>query len=92
MEHNIELTESLTIAGLAHNYMQLSYTYLQRFYIKSLKKQKTIETLNSLAREEILFSYIIISVDFEFPSETKYPSIPCSVDVVLTNTTLRVFG
>ena len=80
MEHNIELTESLTIAGLAHNYMQLSYTYLQRFYIKSLKKQKTIETLNSLAREEILFSYIIISVDFEFPSETKYPSIPCSVD------------
>lgn len=36
--------------------------------------------LKSLSKEEILFSYLIISADFEFPPETKYPSIPCFVD------------
>jgi hypothetical protein len=40
----------------------------------------TISQLKSLSREEILFSYLIIHADFEFPAETKYPSIPCFVD------------
>ena len=40
----------------------------------------TLNDLNKLSREEILYSYIIISTEFEFPRETKYPSIPCYVD------------
>jgi len=36
--------------------------------------------LTRLTREEILYSYIIINADFEFPSSTKYPSIPCYVE------------
>jgi len=36
--------------------------------------------LAELTKEEILYSYLIIQTDFEFPLETKYPSIPCYVD------------
>src|ERR1700679_2943791 len=36
--------------------------------------------LQKLSREEILYSYLVINADFEFPSNTKYPSIPCYVD------------
>jgi hypothetical protein len=42
--------------------------------------QITTTRLKSLTREELLYNYLIISADFEFPSETKYPSIPCYVD------------
>jgi hypothetical protein len=40
----------------------------------------TESELHSLTKEEILFSYLIISAEFEFPKDTKYPSIPCYVD------------
>ena len=36
--------------------------------------------LNNKTKEEILYSYIIIRTDFEFPANIKYPSIPCYVD------------
>src|ERR1700722_2943935 len=40
----------------------------------------TLTQFKKLKREEILFSYLIINADFEFPLTTKYPSIPCYVD------------
>jgi len=40
----------------------------------------TIQDLNKMSKDEILFSYLIIHADFIFPIETKYPSIPCYVD------------
>ena len=40
----------------------------------------TVDELNLLTREEMLYSYLAIKTDFEFPSNTKYPSIPCFVD------------
>lgn len=43
-------------------------------------RRLTISELNKLTPEEILYSYIIIHTDFEFPSCEKYPSIPCYVD------------
>jgi hypothetical protein len=39
-----------------------------------------ISELQRLSRDEILYSYLIINADFEFPVGTKYPSIPCYVD------------
>jgi hypothetical protein len=36
--------------------------------------------LSKLSRDEILYSYLIIHADFEFNSDTKYPSIACFVD------------
>lgn len=36
--------------------------------------------LGKLTKEELLYSYLIINADFEFPTKTKYPSIPCYVD------------
>jgi hypothetical protein len=36
--------------------------------------------LNQMSNEEILYSYLIIQADFEFPAGVKYPSIPCFVD------------
>ena len=36
--------------------------------------------LKELSLEDILYSYLIINADFEFPIDTKYPSIPCYVD------------
>jgi hypothetical protein len=38
------------------------------------------EQLGKLTKSDILYSYIIINADFEFPKHTKYPSIPCYVD------------
>lgn len=43
-------------------------------------KRLTYSELNSLSYEELLFSYTIIKAEFEFPENTKYPSIPCFVD------------
>jgi hypothetical protein len=43
-------------------------------------RRLTITDLNKLTNDEILFSYLIMSVEFEFPTNTKYPSIPCYVD------------
>jgi hypothetical protein len=40
--------------------------------------------LNKLTKEEILYSYLIIRANFEFPTCTKYPSIPCYVDETCT--------
>ena len=39
-----------------------------------------VSDLQRLTRDEILYSYLIINADFEFPVGTKYPSIPCYVD------------
>lgn len=36
--------------------------------------------LEKLTKDEILYSYLIIKAEFEFPEGTKYPSIPCYVD------------
>ena len=36
--------------------------------------------LNCLTTSELLYSYLIIHAEFEFPLSTKYPSIPCFVD------------
>ena len=47
-------------------------------YGKSRKLKLT--ELKSLSKEEMLYSYLIVHADFEFPPETKYPSIPCYVD------------
>jgi hypothetical protein len=43
-------------------------------------RRLSIAELKSLRKEEILYSYLIIHADFEFPIDTKYPSIPCYVD------------
>lgn len=40
----------------------------------------TVAELNKMSKEEILYSYLIINAEFEFPANTKYPSIPCYVD------------
>ena len=40
----------------------------------------TVTDLNRMSKEEILYSYLIINAEFEFPEDTKYPSIPCYVD------------
>lgn len=36
--------------------------------------------LKRMSKTEQLYSYLIIHADFEFPIDTKYPSIPCYVD------------
>jgi len=43
-------------------------------------RRLSVTELNTLRKEEILYNYLIIHADFEFPVETKYPSIPCYVD------------
>jgi hypothetical protein len=43
-------------------------------------KRLTIDDLHKLTNSELLYSYLIINADFEFPCDTKYPSIPCYVD------------
>jgi hypothetical protein len=43
-------------------------------------RRLSVTELNALRKEEILYNYLIIHADFEFPAETKYPSIPCYVD------------
>ena len=45
-----------------------------------LQRRLTKKELGKLSADEILYSYLIIHTDFEFPSGTKYPSIPCFVD------------
>lgn len=40
--------------------------------------------LESMSKEDILYSYIIISSEFKFPSSVKYPSIGCFIDDVTT--------
>jgi len=43
-------------------------------------RRLTIHELEQMSRDEILFSYLVIHTDFEFPNTTKYPSIPCFID------------
>ena len=40
----------------------------------------TLQDVKSMKRGEILNSYTILRGSFEFPPDTKYPSIPCYVD------------
>jgi hypothetical protein len=44
----------------------------------------TVQELLQLSKEDVLYSYLIIHADFEFPTTTKYPSIPCYVDETCT--------
>ena len=43
-------------------------------------RRLTVNELNKLTNDEILYSYLILKADFIFPPSTKYPSIPCFVD------------
>jgi len=43
-------------------------------------RRLTYQELMLFTKEEILYNYLIIIADFEFPETTKYPSIPCFVD------------
>lgn len=45
--------------------------------------------LNNFSNDEILYSYLIMQVDFDFPHTVKYPSIPCYVDENCTVFPLR---
>lgn len=40
----------------------------------------TLKELGNLTKEEVLYNYLILNAEFEFPANTKYPSIPCYVD------------
>jgi len=40
----------------------------------------TFKELNKLEDKEIIYNFIVLLTDFEFPKDTMYPSIPCSVD------------
>jgi hypothetical protein len=46
--------------------------------------QITVNQLNKLSIEEILYSFLIIHTRFDFPKTTKYPSLPCFVDEICT--------
>ena len=56
-------------------------------YESCIRLSKT--ALEAMSNTEILFSYLIIHADFEFPVDTKYPSIPCYVDENCTVYPLR---
>ena len=43
-------------------------------------RRVSVEELHKMSSDEILYSYIIIQVEFDFPENIKYPSIPCFVD------------
>ena len=40
----------------------------------------SVEELEKMSKDDVLYSYLIIHAEFEFPVGTKYPSIPCFVD------------
>ena len=40
----------------------------------------TPDDLKGMSDEDVLYSYLIIRAEFEFPQDTKYPSIPCYVN------------
>lgn len=42
------------------------------------------KAIEDFSYEELIFSYIIIKGDFEFPKNTKFPSIPCFIDETTT--------
>jgi hypothetical protein len=44
----------------------------------------TVDELLKMSKKDVLYSYLIIRADFEFPALTKYPSIPCYVDETCT--------
>lgn len=50
-----------------------------------LGKILTVKEFNDLKWKEILESYTVLNVSFQFPDDTKYPSIPCNID---ENTTI----
>lgn len=44
----------------------------------------TFNELKELDDKEIIYNFIVIDTDFNFPKDTMYPSIPCSVDEATT--------
>jgi hypothetical protein len=36
--------------------------------------------VENMSERELMFNYIVLDVDFNFPQDTKYPSIPTRVD------------
>jgi hypothetical protein len=47
-------------------------------------KLLSVDELLKMSREDVLYSYLIIRAEFEFPECVKYPSIPCYVDETCT--------
>jgi len=47
-------------------------------------KNLTVDELNSMNDFELVHNYIVMKVKFEFPIDTKYPSIPVNVNENLT--------
>jgi hypothetical protein len=43
-------------------------------------RRLSVPELQNMSNYDVLYSYMIIHADFEFPESTKYPSIPCFVD------------
>lgn len=47
-------------------------------------RRLTKSELKTMNKDEILYSYLVIQAEFEFPIDTKYPSIPCFIDETCT--------
>jgi hypothetical protein len=45
-----------------------------------LVRNLTREEILDMSEKELIYSYTIIKVNFEFPEGTAYPSIPCFAD------------
>lgn len=60
--------------------------YLTEKEIKALKENdlNTLEKSATLQFWQLINSYLVLDVVFEFPSSTKYPSIPCYLNEDLT--------
>jgi len=52
-------------------------------------RKLTHADLAALSDADLIYSYLIIHTKFNFPPETKYPSIPCFVDENCTIFPLR---
>jgi hypothetical protein len=46
----------------------------------NLCRRMSISEFQMMSKYEMLYSYLILTADFEFPTGCKYPSIPCYVD------------
>lgn len=44
----------------------------------------TLEELKDMSDKDLIFNYVVLSVKFKFPSNVKYPSIPCYIDETTT--------
>lgn len=47
-------------------------------------KNLTVEELYNLSDDDLIMNYIVFSTKFQFPKDTKYPSIPCYIDEATT--------